>query len=162
MKLENLFAVIGIVGVATVLALPVIAGPGDPENRTVTATCIKVVDGDTIVVKCDKRQMTVDLAGIDAPELGQPWGKEVRSFVRDMVEGNQVTVEVIEAGETGGTARVLVAGQDLSRLLAERGLAWATAGSGLEGLTEKAKTAPCGLWLDAQPVPPWEFREAAA
>ena len=162
MKLANLLAVIGIVGVAAVLALPAIAGPGDPENRTVTATCIKVVDGDTIVVKCDKRQMTVDLAGIDAPELGQPWGKEVRSFVRDMVEGNQLTVEVIEAGETGGTARVLVAGQDLSRLLAERGLAWATPGGEFQALTEKAKSAPCGLWLDAQPVPPWEFRKATA
>jgi endonuclease YncB( thermonuclease family) len=162
MKLANCLGVIGIIGVAALLALPAIAGPGGPENRTVTATCIKVVDGDTIVVNCDKRQMTVELAGIDAPELGQPWGKEVRSFVRHMVEGNQITLEVVEAGETGGTARVLVGGQDLSRLLAERGLAWATAGSGLEELTEKAKSAPCGLWLDAQPVPPWEFREAAA
>ena len=163
MRIVNLLGVIGIIGVAALLALPAIAGPpGDPENRTVTGTCIKVVDGDTIVVKCDKRQMTVDLAGIDAPELGQPWGKEVRSFVRDMVEGSQITVEVIEAGETGGTARVLIAGQDLSRLLAERGLAWATAGGGLEDLTEKAKSAPCGLWLDAQPVPPWQFRETAA
>ena len=162
MKFANLLVVITLVGAAALLALPVVAGPEESETHTVTATCIKVVDGDTLVVKCDKRQMTVDLAGIDAPELGQPWGKEVRGFVRDMVEGNQVTVEVIEAGETGGTARVLVAGQDLSRLLAERGLAWATAGSGLEELTEKAKSAPCGLWLDGEPVPPWEFREAAA
>ena len=162
MKLANLLTVIGLVGVAVLLAVPVIAGPEGSETHAVNATCIKVVDGDTIVVKCDKRQMTVDLAGIDAPELGQPWGKEVRSFVRDMVEGNQVTVEVIEAGETGGTARVLVAGQDLSRLLAERGLAWATAGSDLQDLVEKAKSAPCGIWLDAKAVPPWEFREAAA
>ena len=162
MKFANLLVVITLVGAAALLALPVVAGPEESETHTVTATCIKVVDGDTIVVKCDKRQMTVDLAGIDAPELGQPWGKEVRGFVRDMVEGNQVTVEVIEAGETGGTARVMVAGQDLSRLLAERGLAWATAGSELADLTEKARSAPCGLWLDAQPVPPWEFRESAA
>jgi endonuclease YncB( thermonuclease family) len=162
MKLTNLLVVITTLGVAAVLALPVVAGSEEAEAHAVKATCIKVVDGDTIVVKCDKRQMTVDLAGIDAPELGQPWGKEVRSFVRDMVEGSQITVEVIEAGETGGTARVLIAGQDLSRLLAERGLAWATAGGGLEDLTEKAKSAPCGLWLDAQPVPPWQFRKAAA
>ena len=162
MKFANLLVVITLVGAAALLALPVVAGPEESETHTVTATCIKVVDGDTIVVKCDKRQMTVDLAGIDAPELGQPWGKEVRGFVRDMVEGNQVTVEVIEAGETGGTARVLVAGQDLSRLLAERGLAWATAGSDLQDLVEKAKSAPCGIWLDAKAVPPWEFREAAA
>jgi len=162
MKLANLLTVIGIVGAAAVLAVPVVAGPEESETHAVTATCIKVIDGDTIVVKCDKRQMTVDLEGIDAPELGQPWGKEVRSFVRDMVEGRTLEVQIVEAGDGSGTARILVGGQDLSRLLAERGLAWATAGGGLEELTEKAKSAPCGLWLDAKPVPPWEFREAAA
>jgi hypothetical protein len=38
------------------------------------------------------------------------------------------------------------------------------AGAGVElgDLTEKAKSAPCGIWLDAEPVPPWEFRKAAA
>jgi len=162
MKLANLLTVIGIVGVAAVLAMPVVAGPEETEPHAVSATCIKVIDGDTIVVRCDKRQVTVDLEGVDAPELGQPWGKEVRSFVRDMVEGRELKVEIIEAGEGSGTARVLVAGQDLSRLLAERGLAWATAGGELRDLTEKAKSAPCGLWRDAEPVPPWEFREAAA
>jgi endonuclease YncB( thermonuclease family) len=106
--------------------------------------------------------MTVDLDGIDAPELGQPWGREVRSFVREMVEGRQLEVQVISGGDGSGTARVTVAGEDLSRLLAERGLAWATTGGELQALTEKARSAPCGLWLDAQPVPPWEFREAAA
>jgi endonuclease YncB( thermonuclease family) len=162
MKLANFLGVIGIIGAAAVLAVPAVAGPEESGTHTVTATCIKVVDGDTIVVKCDKRQMTVDLAGIDAPELGQPWGKEVRSFVRDMVEGRALEVQIVAAGDGSGTARVLVAGQDLSRLLAERGLAWATAGSELADLTEKAKSAPCGLWLDAQPVPPWQFRESAA
>jgi len=162
MKLANLLTVIGLVGVAALLALPVVAGPEEAETHAVKATCIKVIDGDTIVVRCDKRQMTVDLDGVDAPELGQPWGKEVRSFVRDMVEGRALEVQIVAAGDGSGTARVLVAGQDLSRLLAERGLAWATAGGGLEGLAEKAKSAPCGLWLDAQPVPPWEFRKATA
>ena len=162
MKLTRFLTVIGIVGVAAVLAGPVVAGPEEAEPHAVSATCIKVIDGDTIVVKCDKRQMTVDLEGVDAPELDQPWGKEVRSFVRNMVEGRELKVEIIEAGEGSGTARVLVAGQDLSRLLAERGLAWATAGGELGDLTEKAKSTPCGLWRDAEPVPPWEFRESAA
>ena len=162
MKLTRFLIVIGIVGVAALLAVPVVAGPEESETQSVTATCIKVIDGDTMVVKCDKRQMTVDLEGVDAPELDQPWGKEVRSFVRNMVEGRELKVEIIEAGEGSGTARVLVAGQDLSRLLAERGLAWATAGGELGDLTEKAKSAPCGIWLDAEPVPPWEFRKAAA
>lgn len=158
MKFTFVLSVVGLVGVAALLAMPAVAGPDEAEQRGVAATCVKVVDGDTIVVKCDKRQMTIELAGVDAPELGQPWGKAVRSFVREMVEGRSLEVRIIEAGDGSGTARVLVAGQDLSRLLAERGLAWATAGGELQDLTEKAKSAPCGLWLDAQPVPPWEFR----
>ena len=162
MKLTDLLVVITTLGVAAVLALPVVAGSEEAEAHAVKATCVKVIDGDTIVVKCDKRQMTVELDGVDAPELGQPWGKEVRNFVREMVEGRALEVRIIEAGDGSGTARVLVAGQDLSRLLAERGLAWAIPGGELQDLTEKAKSAPCGLWLDAQPVPPWEFREAAA
>lgn len=160
MKLANLITVTGVIGAVALLALPVVADPDDAEPHAVTAKCIKVVDGDTIIVKCDKRQMTVDLEGVDAPELGQPWGKEVRSFVRDMVAGRELQVEIIEAGDDSGTARVLVAGQDLSRLLAERGLAWATGAGELQDLAEKAKSAPCGIWLDKEPIPPWEFREA--
>lgn len=162
MKTAQLLIAVGLVGVTALLALPVVAGPDEAEAHAVKATCVKVIDGDTIVVKCDKRQMTVELDGVDAPELGQPWGREVRNFVREMVEGRALEVRIIEAGDGSGTARVLVAGQDLSRLLAERGLAWATAGGELQDLTEKARSAPCGLWLDAQPVPPWEFREGAA
>lgn len=162
MKFTFVLSVVGLVGVAALLAVPVVAGSDETEQQAVAATCIKVIDGDTIVVKCDKRQMTVELDGVDAPELGQPWGKEVRNFVREMVEGRALEVRIIEVGDDSGTARVLVAGQDLSRLLAERGLAWATAAGELQDLTEKAKSAPCGLWLDVQPVPPWEFRKAAA
>jgi endonuclease YncB( thermonuclease family) len=162
MKRTHLVTVIGLAGVVALLAMPVVAGPEDAQPRAVTAKCIKVIDGDTIIVKCDKRQMTVELEGVDAPELDQPWGKEVRSFVRDMVQGRELQVEIIEAGDGSGTARVMVSGQDLSRLLAERGLAWATGVGELQDLAERARSAPCGIWLDADPVPPWEFREATA
>lgn len=162
MKIANLLTVVGLVGVVALLAMPVVAGPEEAQHHAMTAKCIKVIDGDTIIVKCDKRQMTVDLEGVDAPELGQPWGKEVRSFVRDMVQGRELQVEIIEAGDGSGTARVVVGGQDLSRLLAERGLAWATDAGELQELSERAKSAPCGIWLDTEPVPPWEFRQATA
>ncbi len=98
-----------------------------------TAKCVKVVDGDTLVVKCDHNEMIVDLAGVDAPELGQPWGKEVRSFVRDMVRGREIQVEVVKSGDDCTIVRITVGGEDLSQLLAARGLAWATDDGELEG-----------------------------
>ena len=160
MKARNLIAVVGCLGVVCLLAMPVVADPPEDEHHTMTAKCVKVVDGDTLIVKCDKKEMTIDLAGIDSPELEQPWGKEVRNFVADMVHRREIEVEMVESADGTATARITVDGQDLSHLLAARGLAWGTDDGELEALSENAKSSPCGLWLDSNAVPPWEFREA--
>lgn len=157
MRPKSILTVIGLAAAVAVLTVPAAAGPEDAAPHQVTAKCIKVIDGDTLVVRCDRREMTVELAGVDAPEIGQPWGKEVRSFVRDLVQGHEVTVEVTA---DGSLARVTVDGLDVAHLLAERGLAWATDDGELADLAAKARSAPCGLWLDREPVPPWEFRKA--
>jgi endonuclease YncB( thermonuclease family) len=162
MKSSTPTVVFAAMAVAGLLALPLVATPQEGEEPALTAKCLKVVDGDTLVVRCDRNQMTVDLEGVDAPELGQPWGKEVRSFVRDMVRGRELQVEVVEQSDGHAIARVSVDGEDLSQLLAARGLAWATDDGELGALAEKAKASPCGLWMDPEPVPPWEFRDATA
>ena len=162
MQSRSLITALSCLGIACILAVPVVAGPPENEHHSMTAKCVKVVDGDTLIVKCDKKETTVDLEGVDAPELGQPWGKEVRAFVADMVGGRKIEVEMVGAEDGKNVARVTVDGQDLSQLLAARGLAWGTDHGELEALSEKAKSSPCGLWLDPDPVPPWEFREAQA
>jgi endonuclease YncB( thermonuclease family) len=148
-----------------VLVLAVCIGAGialagdEAGQKAVSARCVKVLDGDTLVLKCDHRKLTVDLEGVDAPELGQAWGREVRGFVRDMVRGKDLEVVLVSSDEAQPVARVRVGDHDLSRMLAERGLAWAVDDGGeLYELSLKAKAAPCGLWLDADPEPPWEYR----
>jgi endonuclease YncB( thermonuclease family) len=150
------------VAIVCLLALPLVATPPEDDHHGMTAKCVKVVDGDTLVIRCDHNEMTVDLVGVDAPELGQPWGKEVRSFVRDMVHGRDIQVEIVKTGEDCAIVRIMVGGEDLSELLAARGLAWATDGGELKELSDKAQNSPCGIWLDPTPVPPWEFRDAIA
>jgi len=128
-----------------------------------TGKCVKVLDGDTLIIECDNNRRTVNIEGIDAPELNQPWGKEVRSFVRDIVRGHNVEVEVLESNGDTVLARVTVNGVDLSEMLVSRGLAWVPEGStdsDLVGMGTKAKDLPCGLWMDPEPEPPWEFRAA--
>lgn len=136
------------------------AGPG-----SMTATCVKVLDGDTLILECDQNRRTVELAGIDAPELGQAWGKEVRSFVRDMVRGQELEVDVLQTKGDVTVARVRVGGRDLSEMLVGTGLAWVAEDASdpdLEKLCAKARELPCGLWLDAEPMPPWEFRAVSS
>jgi len=141
----------------------IVAGGAYAGQDVMTGKCVKVVDGDTLIIECDKDRRTVDIEGIDAPELDQPWGKEVRSFVKDMVRSQELEIEIVESGADGVVARVFVDGTDLSEMLVSRGLAWVPEDStdaDLVGMGSKAKDLPCGLWIDADAEPPWEFRAA--
>ena len=132
-------------------------------DTVVKGKCVKVVDGDTLIVECDKAKRTVEIDGIDAPELDQPWGKETRTFVKQMVGGEKVEIEVLEGDGDVVRARVRVNGIDMSEMLVGRGLAWVSEDGGdadLVDLGERAKKTPCGLWTDADPQAPWDFREA--
>jgi micrococcal nuclease len=66
---------------------------------SVQGRCIRVVDGDTIVVDLGGRRERVRLIGIDTPETVHPqkpveyFGKEASEFTRRMVEGKEVTLK---------------------------------------------------------------------
>ena len=141
----------------------ILVGGAMAGQDSMTGKCVKVIDGDTLVIECEKSRRTVEIDGIDAPELEQPWGKMVRTFVKDMVRGREVEIEIVESDADVVRARVWVDGADLSEILAGRGLAWVPEDSDdteLLQLSAKAKGHPCGLWMDPDPVAPWDFREA--
>lgn len=153
------------VSLACLAAAGLLAGAASAGSGSMTATCVKVLDGDTLIIECDRGRQTVELVGIDAPELDQAWGKQVRSFVRDIVRGQELEVELVRTDGDATVARVLVAGRDLSEMLVGTGLAWVVDGAAdpeLEDLCSRARELPCGLWLDAEPVPPWEFRAVSS
>jgi len=53
------------------------------DIRTITARVVGVHDGDTLTALTDdKRQLKVRLHGIDAPELGQPFGQASKRALR--------------------------------------------------------------------------------
>jgi micrococcal nuclease len=58
------------------------------DVQTITARVVGVHDGDTITALTDdKRQLKVRLHGIDAPELGQPFGQASKRAMSDLVFG---------------------------------------------------------------------------
>ncbi len=75
--------------------------------------CVRVVDGDTIVVRQDKRDVTVRLIGVDTPETKDPrkpiqkFGKEASEFTRSMVEGKVVRLEFGDTGKADRYGRTL-------------------------------------------------------
>lgn len=124
---------------------------------------VGVQDGDTVTCLDDlNQQRKISLADIDAPEISQDYGKTAREALAGMVFGR--TVEVVDGGPaaTGApTARLSVDGIDVSRQMVATGNAWQDPASQDRSLgtdQAQAKAAKLGLWADAAPTPPWQYR----
>jgi micrococcal nuclease len=129
---------------------------------------VHVQDGDTItVLNADRTQHKVRLSAIDAPELGQPYGRAARHVLAELMAG-----QVVEIGDKGTdrygrtVAVVLVDDMNVNREMVRQGAAWAYLkyldDPVLVELEAEARVAQRGLWaLQAdQIMPPWEWRRA--
>ena len=56
------------------------------SREPITGTCY-VIDGDTIVI----RKQKIRFAGINAPELNEPYGKQAKWALVDLCKGQQIT-----------------------------------------------------------------------
>ena len=117
------------------------------------------------LVSAGRQQMVVQLAGIDAPELTQEFGKEARDFLAEAAVKKTVVVEVLERKPNKSiVARLTIDGEDLAQVLVEEGLAWASddpSPAPLKAAEERAQAAGDGLWSTSNPTPPWQYRKAA-
>jgi endonuclease YncB( thermonuclease family) len=138
--------------------------------ETVTGQVVGVADGDTItVLDSDKVQHKIRLAGIDAPEKKQAFGNRSKESLSDMVFDKTVNVETEKRDRYGRQiGKVLVNGLDVNLVQVERGMAWfyrqyqreqsPTDQQSYAAAEIEARAAKLGLWRDADPMPPWEFR----
>ena len=126
---------------------------------------VGVADGDTIDVLRESRPVRVRLHGIDCPERGQAFGRQARQYTSKLAFGRTVTVHVRGMDRYGRfvTDVLLPEGSSLNRELVRAGLAWHyvrySTDTTLARLESEARASRRGLWADACPVPPWEFRK---
>jgi len=136
-----------------------------PAAARLDARVVGVADGDTVTVVLSGVERKVRLEDIDAPELGQPYGRNARSALSALVFGKTVVLRPSGADQYGRlVARVWVAGQDVGLALVAEGLAWESGGSrhaDLVSADQRAREARRGLWSDNRPTPPWVFRREA-
>lgn len=105
------------------------------------------------------------LNGVDCPESHQAFGTRARQFTGDMVFGKIVRVEVRDRDRYGRLVGDVFTSGDVSlnAELVRVGMAWwyrryAPKDTKLAALEAEARAAKRGLWVDANPIPPWEFR----
>ena len=145
-----------------VLLFLVLAGPTLAEQLKV----VSISDGDTFTgLDSQNRQVKVRLHGIDAPEKAQAFGNVSRKALGDLIEGKVVEVQQVDKDRYGRVvANVHIGGTHVNRELVAKGLAWRYVQYDKKGeftqVEQAAKTARKGLWGDANPVPPWEWRKS--
>jgi micrococcal nuclease len=142
--------------------------PSRPEPPAAVWRVVSVHDGDTLrAIDEGKAEQRIRLAGIDAPERGQPFGNVARERLAALTQGQAVKVHVEDRDRYGRTvARLEVGGLDVCRQLVADGLAWHytrySDDADLAAVEREARAAARGLWHDPAPVAPWDWRASEA
>ena len=129
--------------------------------ETLTGTCKRVVDGDTLHLEDGTK---VQIWGIDAPEKGQPYADKATAYLEKTSKGRKLTIKVKETDRYGRKVAEVAAGDtDLGLFMVRSGMAWhddynAPDATNLAAAMKKAKKAKKGLWKEKNPVKPCDFR----
>lgn len=126
---------------------------------------VAVLDGDTIeILDSENKTYRIRLNGIDCPEKAQAFGQKAKQFTSDQCFGKNVKILVHSTDRYGREIGdvVLEDGTVLNEELVASGYAWHykqySNDPVLAQLELEARKKKLGLWVDPNPVPPWEYR----
>lgn len=124
----------------------------------------KVLDGDTVIIREDAHSYHLRLLDIDAPELHQAFGKQSKRSLIDLCMNARINVQAQGQDHYGRTLGHLYCDNaDTSQAQIELGMAWFNARysnrAELSELQQRAQLQGLGLWQDAHPMPPWQWRK---
>jgi endonuclease YncB( thermonuclease family) len=149
------------------------------HGAEVSGTVLRIADGDTILLlTTDGRRQSIRIAGIDAPEPAQPFGRESRAYLARLVAAGEVRAECPQTDRRGSIVCKVWARPtdcptcaqtvDIGLAQIAGGMAWWYRRYGLdqsaadraryESEEQAARSNTRGLWVDAKPVPPWDWR----
>jgi len=146
------------------LLLTLGCGSSPAQPATFTGKVVAVFDGDSLQVLVDGKPVDVRIHGIDAPERGQAFSTVSRRALANLIFGKAVTVSAVETDRYGRrVGHLSVNGVDAGLEQLRGGLVWHYtfySKDARDAAAERdARAARRGLWQDASPVPPWEFRQ---
>jgi len=140
------------------------SAPGPRLTKSGEFRVVRVVDGDSLtIVGSDGIKLSIRLRGIDAPELGQPYGLESKEALQGLLASVPVTLDKPQKGKYGRYVATVFAGKIwVNKAMIAGGHAWCDQVNAFDSVlyaTEhEAKQRSLGLWSTQDPVPPWVWR----
>jgi len=136
------------------------------NGQTINGKAISITDGDTFkVLTQDSTVHRIRLANIDCPERKQPFSKRAKQFTSNAVFGKEVCVDILSKDRYGRLIGIVYYNHllTLNEALVKYGYAWHflkySKDPSLDKIEEYARKNKLGLWIDKNPIPPWEWRK---
>lgn len=142
------------------------------SNEIIPGLVVGVSDGDTVTLLTqNKQQVKIRVQGIDAPERAQAFGQVARQAMAKTVFQKNVEARCPSTDRYGRKiCTIHVNGVDAGLQLLNQGLAWHYKQYEREQpeqdrvayayAEEMARSRRAGLWSDANPQAPWDFRRS--
>jgi endonuclease YncB( thermonuclease family) len=160
-----------LVFLGAVLASALAAAP--VYARDFDGRVVGIQDGDTVtVLDASNQQHRIRIAGIDAPEKAQAFGAAAKENLARLAFGRQADVRCSKRDRYGReVCNVYVGARDVGLEQVRSGHAWWYREYAREQVPDdrkvyetaesEARGARRGLWHDASPTPPWDWRRQA-
>jgi len=123
-----------------------------------------IIDGDSFKLTSDGQVYRVELAGVDAPEIGQAYSDTSLFYLTELIDGREVRIEVYGTNDYGDIiGEVFLDQLSINRVMLREGYAWAArdeyGDKSWDGLESVARNRGLGLWRLGSPKAPWDYRE---
>ena len=137
---------------------------GDGPLVELRGKIIHVTDGDTVGILVGNETIKIRLEGIDAPESKQAFGTKSKEALAKLVAGKDTVVKKTGEDRYQRTLGTIYVGQtNVNEKMVADGWAWHfkkySKDEELAKLEVKARESKLGLWVDPNPLAPWEFRD---
>ena len=135
-----------------------------------------------------KRKLKIRLSNVDAPEMEQAFGRQSRDSLQELLGDREVQIDSRAVDKFGRIVGMISAGGlNINQEQVRRGMAWAApgwykkrriqekpvaggaapalhanAGKTFITLQNEARLGRRGLWEQANPLPPWQWRKLHA
>ncbi len=155
---KHLFFLVALCFYATVL-----------KADELTGLVTRVMDGDTVEVQVESKQIKVRLSGIDAPETDQPYGRRSKDSLEQQILGERVTVLYAKSDRYGRVlGKIMLDSRDINLNQVQNGMAWwyeyykreqsARDVAAYSAAELAARRQKAGLWSEKSPINPYEWR----
>jgi micrococcal nuclease len=137
------------------------------KEKQLEAKIIRILDGDTVEMLYDQLPIKLRLEHIDAPEKRgkQPFGNRAKQTLSDLCFEQVVTIHSDGKFDRNGRLIGVIfnkEGLNVNKEMVRLGMAWHfkkySDDMSYDELEKEARKGKVGLWIDPNPIAPWDFR----